>query len=309
MAHPNDKLITIKPNIKSGLKRIQMNNPNTFEIVHNISSYHGDTGKRPATGMDDAERDILMPIVLGMDVTDRDYHKNVDAYFHEITTKVGTTGITLNVGMTYDNDMGLQVLNPSYDPKKHSVDKKFTLNLPLHIEQYIAYRHALKHPWVAHSSEEALSSPIAKFYIEDSEVEIKKKVESTAIKRKANTILYTEVAEDVEKVDMYLTLMGVDTRYKTNEEKNTMIDIEVGNNPEKFLEVHADENAKDKYTIMTYIRSGVLNQEGMAIVDAQTNMEIGHDLMEAVRYLRDKKNSDTANLFAVRHKEYLKSNL
>lgn len=245
-------------------------------------------GKAVATGLSFTEQNLLMPDVLGIEKTDKDFRKAVTNFFHELVTNIPKTGLTLEIGLE-DDTKGLG-----------------ETNLPLNTKDYIIYRHALKHPNVASNKTEAEKYIIKRFYIVDPNQVSLDAMKLNTLEDKAQT-LYFKFKDDITKVDQVLTMMGVNIRKMGKNEKVIELkrlsksDTTLGGPVQKerlsrFIQICEDSDLEMKYLIQELIGFQVLQQVGTHILLTENGEKIGDNMQDAVLYLKNPKNSRILNL-------------
>jgi len=167
------KSVKIKAILKGGAKAI---NDFGYEPKMAIGSYFKKDGIKVAKGLNDSEIRTLMPAIIDLMPEDRDFFKEVEKFFIELTLKIPVpNGLELEVGQEYEVGQPLSVM----------VDKKNISNMPLNTEHYIWYRFIKEHPLVASSFKEASQDPMKKFYIEDSQWLEKQAIDKVALEKHA----------------------------------------------------------------------------------------------------------------------------
>lgn len=303
--HPNSKTITI---FRSGsfLSRAQGK-----DVEHHFESakvsvgsyYEGQYSQKVASGLTFAEEAILLPSIIDAEPTDRQFRERVKAFFVDIDTKVPFgTGITLEIGLTLDNNAPISL----------NREKPEKSNLPINLMEYIRYRHAMGHPYMAKTKDEADSNPLKQYYIFDKETIISKNSKKNTEKDAAIQI-YLTVKQDMDKVDMMLTLLGKDPREFTGKEKD---DLKVEalrdlgeTEPAKFIETYKEAELEIRYWIKTMVNVNVLKIMGQKYFDAETNKLIGNSLEETIYFFKDDANSEEVVMLKARMQESVKKPL
>jgi len=246
-----------------------------------VGSYYAKDTARPASGLLIPEENILMPHVLGIPKDDRDFRTQVNDYFSGINSKIPPTsvpardedGLKLQIGLYLDNN------------KPISED-----NLPLNPEQYIRYRQIIGHPWVGFLTEEdnAMGNQLKRFYVYDPN-----QIQTTTLtvneKKDIALTKYLSVKENLRKVRMYLTLLGVNTGTLRKGEELTKLRELAETHPADFIKVAGDKDLELKYMIEELVNYKVLTRIGDRLLS--DNTEIGRNVLEAVLYLKDSHNT------------------
>lgn len=250
-------------------------------------------GKTVFTGLTSLEQKILMPHLHSTEYSDKDFRKKTEDYFVNILTKIPANGLKLEIGL---EDDGAAISET---------------NMPVNIENYVAYKHLKNYPLVAPSKDEAEKDPTKKFYIFDPAASTKtnvdlNKIEDGAIKA------YFDFKDDVMKVDQVLTMLGFDIRRLTSEGKTIKLK-ELAKRPngkseeeqkaalEKFINICNDKDLGVKFLIHELVGAQVLQKVGTNILDKETGNSIGDNLQDAVLYLTNPKNSKDYNVYRAKY--------
>lgn len=245
------------------------------------------TSKIIGSGLNIQEQELLLPHVIQIDADDKEFKKAVFNFFNELTTKIPpTTGKTLETGLLTDN--------------KKPVSKT---NMPIDIEDYVRYRHAKNHPWVAASRAEAEGNSLKSFYMNDPEADEQEKMDKLVLQDKADGI-WMQIRNQQAKITMLLTLMGKDEREflgKNGEAKaklalRTLIDNEAS----RFIKIYEEERFETRYWLKAMITAGIVSQVGESYIITASQKLIGKQELETLLFLEDEKNTDTVT--------FLKSN-
>jgi hypothetical protein len=246
-----------------------------------------------ATGLTFEEQRLLLPIILNIEPTDRDFRTAVNRFYDSILTFIPKDGIKLQVGLTDDS-------KPLSDS-----------NMPLKIEDYVRYRHLREHPDVAKDKNDALRLPNKRFYLVDPESLTKQAVTINSLEDKAMTI-YMKHKEDKIKVDQILTMLGIRVRDLKHEDKVLRLkalavkaagatEAEQKQNLERFIAMAEDKDLEFKYLIEEMIGVQYLQRVGTNIILKESGMKIGDTLEDAVLYFRNPKNSRELNLMKAQY--------
>lgn len=235
---------------------------------------------RPITGLTIGEENLLMPLILNIPTEDRDFRQKVTDYFHGINTRVkgGDDGSALEIGLEY---------GPEVD---FSEDGKTLNNPPLNVAHYIAWRHAQVHPEVAASEADGKGNSLKSYYIYDPSEVTKGKVNVSDTKDKALEA-YLLVKKDPKKVEMYLTLLGVNHYSMPADDKVLKLREEANKKPVAFNKVHEDKNKEAAYFIDQCVAYKVMKTVGTRILVTESAEDIGRDRESAILYLKDSKHS------------------
>jgi len=293
--HKNSKIVTI---FRAGsfLSRAQGKEIDDFFAMSKkaIGSYWESTSsKRVATGLSFKEEGILLPKLLDVDERDREFRKKVTEFYVDIETQVPHgTGRNLEIGLEESN--------------KDDVSEK---NLPINLMDYLRYRHLIGHPHVAKTKEEADGNALVQFYIFDKS-EVVKKNSKRADEKDAAIQIYLEIKPDGEKVDMMLTLLGVDPRQFTGRDAEDLkleaLRKHSETKPDTFISIYNEGDLKNRYWIRTMVNTGVLKTIGTKYLDKETDRLIGNTLEETLYYFNDESNSDVIVSLKSRAQEAMK---
>ena len=252
-----------------------------------IGSYF--KGKKPGSGLSIEEENFLLRNIIGLDPSDRDYKKERDNYYADISTKIPISGLKLEIGLSKSNEAPVSIEN-----------------FPLDLDDYMAYRHAIGHPTdVAPTKEDSIGNPITKFYLDDPEATNIKELEIFTNQKEA-IAKYLQIENDTASVNMYLTNFNIDVSKIREDKRSYKLKELVENEPLKFIKMVADPNIKPKYQILSCIQTNILKRVGTRILVTESSEEIGRDMEEAVQYWKDDINSAQVNLIKARYKEFAK---
>lgn len=250
-------------------------------------------GKVTATGLEFAEQKLLLPELLGIEYTDKDFRRSVMNHYDNLMYNIPKDGLKLEIGLEDDN-LALGATLPDG-----------SLNMPISIKDYLKYRHLVGHPHVAENQEEAQRGYIKKFYVHDPN-------KATAVALSINSLedkafeLYMRFKDDTVKVDQILTMMGrnVDSLKKDKilvlkdfSKKSTKLsEAEQKESFQKFINICEDKDLEMKFLIQEGIAIQYLKRVGQSIVYSETGRQIGENMAEAVLYFKNPKYSRELNL-------------
>ncbi len=299
--HVNSHKITIF-RLGTFLSKAQSNSNANFlsGSKESIGSYwESESSHKVGSGLTLEEEKILLPDIIDVEVTDKDFRKKVTEFYNEITTNVPyEKGVDLEIGLTKDNSQPIAPLKDPTDPS--------TGNMPISVMDYIRYRHAKGHPWVASSKDTGEGNLGKKFYIFDKDALQNRK---TIIDKEKDAAMqtYLKLKNEEDLVDQMLTLMGIDTRIFTTKDK-------VERKQQKLRELAETESTKftDTYNlgelevrawIGAMVTTGVLKKVGERIIDAETKEEIGNSIDEAIYFFKDEDKSAIVTVLKARLQE------
>lgn len=292
--HPNSKKITIY-RAGSFIDDAQTQAQEFMALSKkSIGSYYAGSNKKGiGSGLSFSEIDALMPDVLDLPKEDRTFRQRVKEYFTQIVTKIPYgTGLELEIGLSESNS------KPVSDT-----------NRPLEVSDYIRYKHALGHPRVAQSRNEAKGNMLIEFYIFDKEAATSEGAGFALEKDQALTA-YLGVKEDEGKVNMLLTLLKVDPKDPVLFTGKNAASLRVqklreiaDTRPADFLKVTKYDNFDIRYKIQAMLNAGILKTIGGAIADKETNKIIGHSMDEAIVTFLNPAESQLVTILSVKLQE------
>lgn len=264
------------------------------------SYYQSNLGAGIGTGLSFEEQDILMPLLIDIPKEDRTYRAGITTFFSGINTVISHgTGRDFEIGLTVDNN----------EPVTY-VDKDGRKNLPININEYIRYRHAIRHPRVAMSRDDAKGNQLLEFYVFDPEQVVEALALASNVKDEAIT-LYLTLKEDPKKVDMMLTIMGIDPRMFSGKnaggERLEELRFQADTRAVEFLKEHKAAHFDERYTLLSLVNTGIVKKVAPArYLTTETSTILGNNMEEALLWLIDKANSETVALLKAAMQEQLK---
>lgn len=271
-AHKNSRVITIN-------RRPLFSHENQKEVADYLSGSKREVGpyfkhsrlNKSGTGLSLKEEELLMPKLIDVDKLDLTFRKSVAAYFDMLYTNIPVAGCKLEVGLETNNDL------PVSDE-----------NLPLDVEGFVRWRHALGNPKVAPTKEEGLQNPLYWFYVSDPNRNLKDAVITNDQKDRAIRE-YLAIANKEDAMKRVLVLMGVDVRLVNASEYPVKLRELAEKQPVEFFRVCTDKKATLKYKLKGFITEAVLKSVGTRYLMGDTT--IGNTEEEAVLWLEDPANS------------------
>lgn len=261
-----------------------------------VGSYFEVFGTIYGSGLSRKEQELLMPNIVGAEVTDKEFRNKVQEYFKNINSKIPPDGLRLEVGLERD------------DSKPVASD-----NMPLKVDQYIRYRHALGHPGVGKDSNEAEMYQHKMFYIED---ETANAIAASKLNNKEDEARrsYFRVIETEERMDQMLIVLGTFPNQLTVDDKKIKLkelssidedDSEETNleRLDRFIQVAASKTLQIQSEILDMIRCSVLERVGTKILIKESGTVIGNNLRETVEWFKDIANGPQANVLRAMHDE------
>jgi hypothetical protein len=230
---------------------------------------------KQGSGMTLEEEALVMPSVLSIPLQDPNFRREVSNYFRDINTVIPQDGLPLVISLE-DDDMEL-----SRD------------NMPVKVDDYIKYRHAVGHPFTAMSEYDARSNPLKRYYVEDQEEIVKQERAKVDEVDKALSI-YFEIKKNKKKVNMVLALMGAST--EEGEDATVALKSAAEKDPLKFHKVATDDDLQLKYEISSMVSEGVLDLVKGKYIRTDTAETLGTE-MQTVAWFKDKSNSKDIAMF------------
>ena len=205
-----------------------------------------------------------MPRILGLTKENTEFDRKVQEYFTNLTIRVvWEEPYPLEIGVDKDGD-------------------------PINPTDYVKYKFALANTQeVVATKAEATGNK--RFYIEDPNKEIDAKYDLLKIKKEAFKEFY-KLQDNAEKLNMIMSVLGIDIRNLNEKEKDLKIEDYINENPQRFIDVVSDKNLEVKSFIENCITAQVITKIGNTYLDG--DIELGKSFDEAVMFLKDKKNSD-----------------
>lgn len=245
-------------------------------------------GKVVGTGLTYTEQKILLPYVIGVEADDREFRKRVELFYHELLTKIPPQGLKLEIGLE-DDSLPLS-----------------ETNLPINIQNYIIYRHAIGHPKMAQNAAEADRDPTKAMYVYDPERTTNINIELNTLEDAAISS-YFKYKDDEVKVDQILTMLGVNTKVLNFQDKLLKLksftkkdaakgDLENRADFQRFIDICEDPDLMIKYLIQEMVGAQILTREGTTIFIKESGEAIGANAKEAVAFLKNPKNSRIYNM-------------
>jgi len=304
--HINSRIVTIRraPSFISKAQGIEVKDFMTSAIQEIGSYFEGGGSTRIGSGLTITEEKILLPEHIGISSEDKEYFKERNKFYVNFYTKVPADGIKLEIGLTQDNNKPIHV--DKTDPEKS--------NLPINLLEYLRYKHALSHPWVAKSELAGKGNQIQKFFVDDPVTASQGKSDTTAMKDEALTF-YLQVKSNPEKVNSLLTLLGVDYRDVVGQtpEQTTQLRVDklrglVDTRAKDFNDLNKDKNFDVKYKVQMMINTEVLKKVGAKYLITENGESLGN-YEELVEFLKDTTtNSDVIGVLNAKLQEAMKGN-
>lgn len=224
--------------------------------------------RKPLKGLSlKEEKDILPEIIDADPEAGSDFREKASTYWKELSVDIPSGGKALNLSTDENDD-------------------------PIIPEDYVIYRFAQAHPWVAQSEEDAKKNRTKFFWILDPEEEKKNKRMDVEMKAQAWEE-FIKMKDDENKVDLMVRVfIGESPKEFTDiDEKVNRLQDELEQSPKTFVELSQDDDLEKQDFVLQCIEHGVLRKIGNQIM--YMDEVIGNGIDEVVAYLKNKRNSST----------------
>lgn len=251
-----------------------------------IGSYFAKGSARVATGLTPSEEDLLLPGILHIPASDREFRMKVNEHYVIIDKKIpGKNGLELEIGLEVSNSEPVSATN-----------------FPLNIDNYLTYRWAIQHPWVAPSEADGKGNQLKQYYIFNPG-EVSKVSINVNEKRDEALSYYLSVKSNKRTVNMYLTLLGVRTEQLRAGEEALKLRELIDKNPEAFIALYNDKDKESKFIIEDMVNNGILERVNNAILIKEDGTVLGRDMKEAILFLTDSRNTKVYSVLKSRLQE------
>ena len=268
--HPNSRTVTIH-RLPDFITRAQGGQIQDFlaQSSEAIGAYFEKNSPAIGSGLTRPEIDLLLPELLQIDKQDRTYNKEVSKFFNSMNTKVPFTGgITLEIGLTEDNNKPLS-----------------DTNRPIDTMEYIRYRHAKNHPEVSETREAGYGNQTKKYYIFDPTLADQKQLETSSLIDQA-LLKYLEIKDEESKLDIVLIMFSEDPRkYKRLVDKQTKVREFADKQPKTFMDHLNTTGVEDLAWIKQMIRVGLVKDIAGKLYVTSSSEYLGASEKEAVMTL------------------------
>jgi hypothetical protein len=286
-SHPNSLKVTIfrANNFVQNAQKDEAVADFMSQSSKSISPYwQSNTARVIGSGLSIPEQELLMPYLIQIEKDDREFRTAVFKFFNSLSTKIPfSTGKDFEIGL-----------------EKSNTEELSKNNMPIDIEQYVRYRHAKNHPWVAGSKSEAEGNQLKLFYIHDADKQHKEDTDKLVIQDEADEI-WLKIKNQPQKVTMLLTSLGFDERDylgrngETRKQNDLREFINKDGGADKFLKVYRDERFETKYWLKAMVKAAVVEEVGISFVIRETKKLLGRSEMETVLFLENPDNADTVS--------------
>ena len=299
--------------------------------MKSIGSYFREFGRTIESGLTRDEAKALVPLLTAIYPEDRkEFNASVQDYYKNLSTKIPEEGLELEIGLE-DPELPLvyweietknkdgSISTERLTKLKPGVKADLILNHPIKLDDYVRYRHAIMHPQVGRTLDQAEMYEHIKFYIDDPQLTTAIAIEINELEDEAG-LIYHNTKTDEAKVTMILTLLGLNTKGKTAKEKVLMLkerstvdenqtELSQKKALEKFISLATDKKLAKKYEVEEFIRTKILERHGTRILITESGQEIGVDLEDTVGWLFAPENSKDYNIMKAKYKELNKKDL
>lgn len=239
-------------------------------------------GQGPLKGLAGEEEKELLSTYLGMDKDDKGFSHVCRSFWADLRVNVPSEGKVLNISVREDGT-------------------------PVEVFDYIIYKWATKHKYVANSRKDLLnhSSTEKRFYIYDPDAEEMSQNKIVAVKKKAYQELI-KMSDNEDKMDMVITVLSEGDPGNMNKtQKENYLDQLLSENPSKFVKIVTDKSLEIKSLISELVSLGIITQ--LSNQYWFHDQKLGDTLEYTVLYFKDKKNSSTTNLLKAKLQEAKKT--
>ena len=232
--------------------------------------------RQPLKGFTPAEEKKYMQEILDVSPDHVDWPKHSKDFWANLTIPVGFTGVELEIGLHEDGT-------------------------PITIMDYIKYKFAIKHPYVALTKEEMNTDITKKFYIQDLTREDKTKNVAIKLKKDADKE-FIKVSSNLKNMKRILRLMSNANPDRMTEDQieNSLYELK-NSNPKKFIRIAMDKNLELRAEIEEMVSAGVLRKIGNQIIFIDEIL--GDTTEDTIIHLKDKKNSGKLTILRAKLKE------
>jgi|TARA_R100000084_G_C4651843_1_gene150223 hypothetical protein len=244
------------------------------EATTKLSSVY--VNRQPLKGFNPEEEKKFMQGILDVSPEHVEWPKHSKRFWAELSIPVGFTGVQLEIGVNEDGT-------------------------PISIMDYIKYRFALAHPYVALTKAEMEKDATKRFYIQDLTREDKDKNNEIQFRKDADKefIKLSSSPKNMARVLRLLTSSNPE-RMTSDQVENALYEFK-SKNPKKFLRVATDKNLEMKAEIDEMISAGVLRKIGNQVIFIDE--VLGDTMDDTVVHLKDKKNSGKLTILRSKLKE------
>ena len=234
-------------------------------------------GQGPLRGVHGDEEKQLLSQHLGIDQEDRDFPKAVREFWINLRVKVPSEGVVLNIST--DNEGN-----------------------PRNIRDYLVYKWALRHKFVARNKQEIDSDASKQFYIHDPDTEMQHENKKVKVRRSAYQE-FSKMEGKTDKMKMLIKVLDdIDVNSMTETEIENRLEYLITIDAEKFLAKATDKNLEYRALISDLLSKNILRKIGNSVFYIEE--KIGDSEEDAVLFLKDKKNSEMLTILKAKLQEF-----
>lgn len=284
----------------------------------------------------DEELKVLMPYVLGMspaNEVDQGWISAVSNYWNSLSYRINFPKQTWEIGMTFDvNDTHpIRKSFISALPSEHKksdetlaayvfgkkadgspnvpAEMRYRYGIPIDVAEFLLWQFCLNYSGVANNKTLVDKSLKISFYLLDEEEAIKDRESTHKLKTEAMKLYIDLISKPQDVVDVLIVLRK-DIPYDTptNQKKiarEQLLEKEMINNTERFVEVCKSPTLKDAAKIEKYIAGGILKRldNTNIVIDAtDPKIIIGNNISEQIAFLSSTVNKDLAAEYEAKYK-------
>lgn len=224
------------------------------------------------------EKKIMAPI-LGVSPDATNFEEKLTEYWKNFNVLIPFAGLRLEAGVVYTSAQEYHPINPA---------------------NYIIYRYALKHGWVANRADDVRKSNKIQFYLWNKEEELQGKLAQQDLKDRAYA-LRVELT-DLNKINAILSLTGK-ANLPVGEAKLAIAAL-AEEAPAKFIALAGDPDLLDKAFIELAVQKGVVTRPVNTTLHLYENVTIGNNIGEAVAWLRNPVNAANRTVIEAKVKTF-----
>lgn len=236
-----------------------------------------------------------LPHIVNSNPSDIEWYGKCKRYFEDISVRVHKEGLTLNIGMTYNNE-------EDKNNKKNGV--------PVNLEDYILYRHCKVLGTVANDKDSSNKSPKILFWMEDPDELTKAKATKADDISKA-IVMLSESMNNAVKVK-YVVSVALDllkgvwatdplkplAELTSDDLRINLFDL-AQKHPKTIIKLLKDPSLEYKSFITKAIDMGLIvrlpHTNVLVYKEGSIDIEMGKSLNESVIFLKQEKNLNIFN--------------
>lgn len=230
-------------------------------------AYIGSTfvGTQVRTGLDKEEINKILPDIINFSPDEKEFKREVESFFATLRFDVPYAGLELDITMKPDGS-------------------------PVVPMDYIKYRYAKAHKYVAANKKEFEENVHKTFYIDDPKETadiINKEIEWKA---KAD-VAFAAILTDEIKLDWVIRMLSdtVDPeKLDLKKKQNTVYQLK-NNEPSKFYTIITDVKLEKKAEILTMVSKGIIKKDGNMFI--YIDQVLGQGIDTVIAFLSDPVNS------------------